>query len=331
MKLNETGEFGWIAEIRSRFASLQREGTTGIGDDCAVIPFSGSRSMVVTADMLVEGRHFLKDKISPADLGYKSLAVSLSDVAAMGARPVASFLSVAIDPATDKPWCDAFLEGYHALSARYGVPLLGGDTVAAAPGALTINVTVIGEGETARLKKRNAASEGEVIAITAPLGDSAAGLKLLLSGDEKTYPALAEAHCRPYIFVEEGEWLGTQSGVRAMMDLSDGLISDLGHICEASGCGALIEPEKLPLSAALRTCCEKRGWSAEELALCGGEDYALLLTLEEAAFAPVAAAYTERFGKSLFRVGKTTGGKPGVSCLRKGIITEPEGKGFSHF
>jgi thiamine-monophosphate kinase len=277
MKLSELGEFGLIAKIRERFPAP--DGVTGIGDDCAVLPQNTGHQTLVSTDMLVEGTHFLLDRIPPYDLGWKSAAVNLSDIAAMGGQPTGTFLSLALPVSTDSDWVDEFLRGYADISARFSTPLLGGDTTAS-PDRICINVTVLGEAPYATARKRGDAKKGDLICVTGPLGDSAAGLKAILVSVERDpdVQKLIERHYRPMPRVAEGQQLRLNLGVHAMMDVSDGIGSDLMHILEASEMNAEIKLDALPFSLALKHVCQRFGWDPAELAVCGGEDYELLFT-----------------------------------------------------
>ena len=309
--LAELGEFGFIGRIRERFPAP--EGVTGIGDDCAVIPQQDGRDTLVSTDMLIEGTHFLRDDIPPYRLGWKSAAVNVSDIAAMGGTPTATFLSVALPPGLEAGWTDEFLRGFADLSKRFGVALLGGDTTAS-PDRICINVAVLGECPAGSAHLRSAARPGDLVCVTGTLGDSAAGLKAILEGVERDadIQALIERHYLPLPRVTEGLRLAAAPGVHAMMDISDGIGSDLRHILEASsrsGRAATAEAEKkpslrsemplqrhpagtgeplgaevfveaIPLSPALKRVCARLGWDAAELAVCGGEDYELLFTVD---------------------------------------------------
>lgn len=276
-QLSDLGEFGLIDRIRTRFPAP--EGVTGIGDDCAVIPQRSGRDTLVSTDMLVEGTHFLRADISPYCLGWKSAAVNVSDIAAMGGRPTATFLSVALPAGLSPDWVEEFLRGYAELSERFGIALLGGDTTAS-PDRICINVAVLGECPSGHALLRSTARPGDLVCVTGPLGDSAAGLKAILAGLERDadVQALIDRHYLPLPRVAEGQLLAATPGVHAMMDISDGIGSDLGHILDASGVSAAIDVPALPLSAALRRVCARQGWDAAELAIGGGEDYELLFT-----------------------------------------------------
>ena len=276
-RLAELGEFGLIERIRARFPAP--DGVTGIGDDCAVLKQDSMLDCLVSTDMLVEGTHFLREDIPPYDLGWKSAAVNLSDIAAMGGKPTGTFLSLALPAGLPVAWMDAFLDGYAELSKRFDVPLLGGDTTAS-PDRICINVTVLGECPYGRSRLRSAAAVDDLICVTGPLGDSAAGLKAILEGVERDadVQALIDRHYRPMPRVAEGQELRLNLGVHAMMDISDGIGSDLQHILDASDVDAQIDKNAIPLSLALKRACARHGWDPVALALGGGEDYELLFT-----------------------------------------------------
>ena len=224
-------EFGFIDKICARFAELPLNGFEGIGDDCAVLPVADGDALLFTADLLNEGVHFLRRATSARELGGKALAVNLSDIAAMGGRPVATLLSLALPPDAGETWAEEFMEGYRALSERYGVALVGGDTTRSGQD-ITINVTAIGRAPLSCIKRRSAARPGDVLFTTGALGASGAGLRDLLAGRLDTPAAVEHRNPRPQ--VEEGLWLGMRREVHAMMDLSDGLASDLRHILDLS-------------------------------------------------------------------------------------------------
>jgi len=179
LKIEDLGEFGFIARFSPDFVKNLPPAVLGIGDDCAVLPWKDRKKLLITTDLLVEGVHFLSQRISPADLGYKSLAVNLSDIAAMGGRPRWAFLSMAIRPGMAISSLDEFFRGWKQLGRRAGVHLLGGDTTRSKDG-LVINVVVAGEADKKYIKYRSTARPGQVVAVTGNLGDSAGGLKLIL-------------------------------------------------------------------------------------------------------------------------------------------------------
>ena len=309
-------EFGFIDHIRRRFADLPDQGFEGIGDDCAVLPLGGE-ALVFTSDLLTEGVHFLRHATSARELGGKSLAVNLSDVAAMGARPVATLLSIALPPDASGVWAEEFMEGYRELSARFGTPLVGGDTTRSESG-VTINVTAIGRSPLTHLKRRRDARPGDALFVAGELGASGAGLRDLLAGHPDT-PS-ARVHRNPLPQVDEGIWLGARSEVHAMMDLSDGLASDLRHILDESVCGAEVELERIPVAAGsdLRT------------AACGGEDYKLLFTAAPTATRQLEEEFRARFGTPLHRIGRITE-RAGLTWLQAGSPVQLDWQGFTHY
>lgn len=309
-------EFGFIDHIRRRFADLPDQGFEGIGDDCAVLPLGGE-ALVFTSDLLTEGVHFLRHATSARELGGKSLAVNLSDVAAMGARPVATLLSIALPPDAAGVWAEEFMEGYRELSARFGTPLVGGDTTRSESG-VTINVTAIGRSPLTHLKRRRDARPGDALFVAGELGASGAGLRDLLAGHPDTPPA--RIHRNPQPQVDEGIWLGGRPEVHAMMDLSDGLASDLRHILDESVCGAEVELERIPVAAGsdLRT------------AACGGEDYKLLFTAAPTATRQLEEEFLARFGTPLHRIGRITE-RAGLTWLQAGSPVQLDWQGFTHY
>ena len=310
-------EFGFIDSIKTLFAPLPDNGFEGIGDDCSVLSVGGGESLVFTADLLTEGVHFLRTATSPRELGRKSLAVNLSDVAAMGARPVATLLSIALPADAADAWAAEFMLGYRELSEEFGVTLAGGDTTRSLSG-LTINVTAIGRAADAHLKRRSDARPGDVIFTAGELGTSGAGLQDILAGRCDT-PAAA-VHRNPQPQVAEGIWLGSRPEVRAMMDLSDGLASDLKHILDRSGVGAEVAVEQIPAAPGADV----------RMAACSGEDYKLLLTAAPEAAERLAAEFAARFGSPLHPIGRIIAA-PGLVWLRNGKPEPLDWHGFEHY
>lgn len=317
MDLKSLGEFGLIDCINKEFHAP--EGVMGIGDDCAVIPQKTGTDTLVSTDMLMEGTHFLMDDIPARRLGWKSAAVNISDIAAMGGKPVATFLSFALPKTLTGDWMGEFIAGYKEISDMFGVPLLGGDTTSS-PDRLCINVTVLGECPHSSARMRSDAKDGDLVCVTGRLGDSGGGLHVILKGCERDQDAeyLIARHYLPMPRVEEGIKLAQVPGVHAMMDISDGIGSDLRHILKASGVGAEIDVSSLPLSDELRKVCLREGWDAAELALTGGEDYELLFTVSPEAEKTLAVEHSV-----IGRIVK------GDSIVWKG--SEKDYLGFRHF
>ena len=307
-------EFGFIGDIATMFGALPHHGFEPIGDDCTVLPM-GDDALVMTTDMLVEDVHFLREASTPEEVGIKSLMVNISDVAAMGAIPVATLLSIALPASAQGEWAERFMRGYHEVSAKEGVALVGGDTTAAKD-KISINVVAIGRAPMANIKRRSQAQVGDVICVTGKLGISSKGLVDIMFGDINT--TAAKAHRIAQARTAEGAWLGTRSEVHAMMDISDGIASDIKHIMELSSVGAEIDIEKIPTDYDIR------------FATTGGEDYELLLTVDSAAFDTIAEELFKATGTTLTKIGTITEGDS-LTWLDNGTPTELELKGFTHF
>jgi len=270
------GEFELIARLAALFGTPP-DGL-GIGDDAATWPATGDTVQVATTDMLIEGIHFRLDWTSPEDLGWKALAVNLSDLAAMGATPGRALVSIAVDAARRGLVLEV-ARGLQSLAEQTGTRVVGGDTVRS-PGPLVINVALVGEADPARLLRRDVARPGDFVAVTGRLGGSSAALALL---SERTGPLdpdaapLLAAHHRPFPRLTAGQHL-VAHGVRCAIDISDGLASEASHLARASQVGIEIDVDRVPLEpAAVRLLGEPR---SRELALTGGEDYELLFTFD---------------------------------------------------
>lgn len=332
MQLSEIGEFGFIKRFAHKFDNLISSNKIGIGDDCALIPINDIETYVITTDLLIEDIHFLKEKIPPKELGHKSLAVSLSDIAAMGAEPKFSFLSIGIPKQTSIEYLDAFMNGYYALSEKYQTPLMGGDTTKS-PDKLMINVVVVGQCKKADARLRSMAKHGDLICVTGNLGDSAAGLNILLKQIEitKQNKLLVQKHHVPEPRIKEGFYLAKQNSVRAMMDISDGISSDLIHILNSSGMRADIFTEKLPVSSTMSTVAKKHGWKELELATSGGEDYELLFTVDRKDIDRLKKDYFKKFAENITVIGEIKEGQAKINWLKNGKPIEFVKGGFNHF
>ena len=310
-----------IARLRERLRGVPEERLlVGIGDDAAVWqPSRGNRS-VITTDALVEGVHFTRGAMSARDAGHRALASNLSDVAAMGARPVLATIALGFPPDTETAWLLEAYGGIAALAKRARCAVAGGD-VTRAP-AIIFAITVVGEVRSSNLKTRAGALPGDVVAVTGPLGASRAGLRLAVDRpDLAAEPELAEAlaaYRTPEPRLREGRWLAASRSVRAIMDTSDGLSTDLARLCAASGAGATIET--VPVHDAARRVAARTGDDAERWALDGGEDFELLVSVEKRAFGHLAGRFRAHTGRELLRVG-TIGGESGVRRTDGSAVT----------
>ena len=328
----ELTERGVIETARRRGIAPHSGVRVGIGDDCAVLDAEPGIPLVATTDLLIEDVHFRRRYAEPADIGWKSLAVNLSDIASMGGRPRWALVALACPDGTSADEIEAFYEGMHALARDLEVTIVGGDT-SSSPRGWTVNVTLLGQAAQPRL--RSTARPGDVLAVTGPLGRSAAGLAVLERGAPANVPAalLADvtgAHLRPAPRVREGRWLGETDGVTAMIDLSDGLATDVEHIAASSGVGAKVDLARVPVSDSVRRVAQSLDADAIAWATGGGEDYELLLACSSDAIGRVADGLASATGTTLTVVGEVTTGS-GVRFVDRAGREAVVGTGWQHF
>lgn len=315
------GEFEIIARYFTR-ATRDPDVVLGIGDDAAVLAAGGL--MAVTVDTLIPGVHF-PDGLAPHLLGHRLMAVNLSDLAAMGARPRWCTLALTMAK-VDELWLDGFSRGLFELAERYAVSLVGGNL---ARGPMNLTLQLIGSVERAALLTRGGGHVGDDIYVTGTLGDSSAGITLI--NERSSAPqgsaaaALKERFYRPMPRVEAGLALGPLA--TAAIDISDGLLADLGHVCKASACGATLDVERVPVSAELLSLFPPQEALAH--ALGGGDDYELCFTAPPSRAAEVEAAL-EATGTPVRRIGQLVAGQS-VICRRAGEPYEPTLRGYRHF
>lgn len=323
-----------IAALRRAFTRQAPGLVQGIGDDCAVLRLGG-RNWLVTTDSLVEEVHFRADTISPYRLGRKSLAVNLSDIAAMGGLPRYAFLNLGLPRPIPKGFLSSFMRGLRAEAVTFGVALAGGDTHAS-PGGIAVGLTVIGECGP-RPAYRSAAKPGDLLYVSGFLGQAAAGMMLQTGRGSLPKRIIAphrreliDAHQLPQPQVALGRLLVAGGWVGAMIDLSDGLASDLRHICRASGVGAVIDADRVPLSPALRQAANLLAEDPLELALRGGEDYQLLFTVPPRSKKKAEDRVARRLGRKIFPIGEIISSKR-VLIKSAGRLTPLRIRGFDHF
>jgi thiamine-monophosphate kinase len=305
------GEFDLIARIRSRTSAHARV-PLGIGDDCAALTSTSGRDLLVTTDMLMDGRHFRLDECTAEEAGHKALAVNLSDIAAMAGRPLAAFVAVALPRDRAAELAEGLEAGMRPLAERFGVALAGGDTNAW-DGPLVVCVTLVGEAIPPGPVKRSGARVGDIVVVTGPLGGSIMG-----------------RHLRPTPRIAEAQALHRAAPLHALIDISDGLAADLGHILEESGgLGAVLVAENVPIHEDTFRLAPRDGRAPLEHALGDGEDFELCATLDPADAACLLAQPPP--GVSLFRVGTITA-QPGLRLLGQDGIERPIDRlGFDHF
>jgi thiamine-monophosphate kinase len=308
-----------ISRIRGRAAGRQGV-ATGIGDDCAILQIPAGHQTLVTTDLSLEGVHFRREWHPPEAVGHRCLARGLSDIAAMGGTPVAAFLSLALPQNLRQPWVDQFVKGLLKLADRFNVSLAGGDT-AQSPSGVLADIVVVGSVPKGKAIRRSGARPGDRIYVTGALGGGAATLKLLFSG-RKLRPADFPRHFHPTPRIEVGRFLLEKGLASAMIDLSDGLSTDLGHICEESGVGAEIQAEAVPRAEIGKPTHEVD----LQFALHGGEDYELLFTAPSGKRVPAGIA-----GVGITQIGHITRGRQVILMNREGVEVKFRPQGWEHF
>ncbi|NLG83207.1 MAG: thiamine-phosphate kinase [Firmicutes bacterium] len=331
MEIEEIGEFGLIERLRP--GCLRGGGVVrGIGDDAAVLTFTPGALVLATCDMLVEGRHFHRRYFTPYQLGRKALAVNLSDIAAMGGRPRHVLVSIGLPADLGVEYVEEIYRGMKELAAKAAVNVVGGDTVSAP--LLILDLFVLGEAY-GRYVPRSGAQPGDLLLVTGELGASAAGLILLLAEKANAVPPeiarpLFAAHREPQPRLAEGRLLAGEA--TAMIDISDGLASEVHHICGESGVGAVLRAEKIPIGRATREAARLLGRAPLDLALYGGEDYELLFSLPPERAEETASLLRRKTGTAVSIIGEC---RPREECIR---LSYPSGEsvplspgGFDHF
>lgn len=326
MKISQIGEDSFIQRIKERMNKNLPIDVVGIEDDCAVVPLKEGVFLLLSTDSLVEGCHFLKDKITPEDLGYKAVMVNVSDIAAMGGRGMYVLMSIALPSDVEKTWLDGYLKGVEEACSEVGIYLIGGDTTGSKEG-IFINFTIVGEVDRGNVKYRKSAKVEDLICLSAPIGDSLAGFHCLMGGESN---GLTRKHSRPRAQFKEGAWLGQQKGVHAMMDLSDGLYMDLARMMLASGLGAKVVLDQIPLSKDFIEFAREHKWNAQEQAVVSGEEYCLLLTVDSSKFEELNDGFIKEFSNPLHVIGKVNGGS-GVEYLQNGEVVQVKSKSYFHF
>lgn len=308
------GEFRLIEEVAGKPGSKQV--VVGVGDDAAVLDYGTDKLLLWTTDMLCEGDHFRLDWSTPAQIGMKAMHANISDIAAMGGTPAHVLVSLSVTRKTEVEWVRELYRGMNSVADMLGFEIVGGDTTHSS--MHVINVTVLGTVQEDELCLRSDAKAGDLICVTGDVGKSMAGLRLLLEGVDGDFSGHLEPKCRL------SEAHGIAPYANAMIDVSDGIASEVRHICGKSGVGALVERNKIPVSESTVESGEKLGEDPVDYALNGGEDFELLFTIPE-----------EKLGEinvdcPVTAIGKITGKEDGVKINNNGDMSELTG-GFNHF
>jgi thiamine-monophosphate kinase len=328
------GERALIERIRRRLPPAPAWLVVGIGDDAAVAVVDRGALQVLTTDALVEGIHFDRRFSSPFDIGYKALAVNVSDVAAMGAAPRLALLSLMLPAALELDVVDGLMDGLTGLASQIGVALAGGN-ITRSPGPLVVDVTVAGAVMPRKVLTRGGGRPGDRLFLTGSIGAAAAGLDWLRMHDGQTAsidPALAacvERHRRPEPRARLGAILGRTRTASACMDLSDGLADAVRQLAEASGTGAIIEASRLPVHAGAAQWFAARGQDPLTASLSGGDDYELLFAVPKRSKGRMRLVERQARGVPITFIGELTG--TGALELKRDGVSNPLPHGFVHF
>ena len=335
MDINQLGEFGLIERIQKALPLPGSDVLVGIGDDVAVLRAGMDRAWLATCDVQVEGAHFLRDSITPRDLGHKALAINLSDIASAGGLPRFALVSLGLPKDLQVEFVDGLYEGLRTEAEQFGVDIVGGNISSSRLGVF-IDIFLLGEAPQADVLLRSGARAGDKILVTGTLGDAAAGVALLLDRSLSTdaaYAAIArERRDRPSPRVREGQLIGAAHVATAMIDISDGLAGDLGHLCARSAVGARIYVEKLPVAASNRALALASQGDEWHFALHGGEDYELLFTAPPQQAGGLAARITQQTGTQISVIGDILPLDEGQQLVFPGGRMAPlEPFGWDHF
>ena len=329
MRLKQIGEFGLIDLIRKRFPARDKNLLLGIGDDAAVIEITPERLLIFTTDALKEGVHFDLSYFSFYQVGWKAMAANLSDVAAMGGIPTFGLVSLGVPNKMDSRDVLKIYKGMTDLGKRFGCKLCGGDLFLSSE--IVITLTLLGEVEPEFLVKRSGARPGDLICVTNDLGQSQAGLELLRA-KKAASRSWARKHLQPLPRVKEARKLVQSLNVTSMIDISDGLASDLYHIAEESKVGALIYQDKIPVSKSLSKMASVIGKPPLDLALSSGEEYELLFTIRKNQEKKLRFLKEGDGSLKITVIGEIKDKRQGVKILdSKGKSRKLKKSGFSHF
>jgi thiamine-monophosphate kinase len=327
MLAKEIGEFNLIKRMSTILGNPTRHVIAGIGDDCAVLSPATGRFQLVTTDMLVEDVHFRLSTATPFQIGWKSIAENISDIASMGGEPTYAFVSIGFPRNITVEFVDEIYLGMKKITKEYGVDIVGGDTVSSSK--MIINITLLGEVEADSYVLRSGARQGDLICVTGDVGGSSAGLEILHKGLKIDG---TEKHLMPRPRICEGQLLAKSHYVTAMIDISDGVASEIHHICLQSKTGAQIYMKDIPLSPNVLSVADTVGKNPYDFALFGGEDYELLLTCQSDKFQILQGLLRENCLTPLTCIGRILDASASITIEDKDHnVTSLPPKGYDHF
>ena len=331
MRLGELGEFGLIARIADAVGMAQRPVVVGIGDDAAVLEALSDSYLLVTTDACLEGQHFRRQWLTAEQIGRRAAGAALSDIAAMGGKALAVFVSAGLPPTEEAAFAEQIICAIHETATEYGATLAGGDTFASAQG-ICLDVVVIGQVQQPWL--RSTAQPGDVLLVTGTLGEAAAALHLLEAGSvshaDGLPPALRRRFVRPIPRFAVARCLQQLSQTPCAIDISDGLVQDAAHIAEASGVALTIQASRLPIAEACREVAVEVDADLLRWALTSGEEYELLLAVPRSLVEP-ACALVKPEGVRLTEIGFVTAGEGVVVVDAEEKAIKLDSTGWNHF
>lgn len=335
MRVGDLGEFRLIARLEKRLRRSQSSHVVrGIGDDCAVLQPSDGSELLLTVDTQEEGVHFTRQWASPQDIGWRCLAVNVSDIAAMAGRPLGAIVALSLPSSLEVAFLEAFYDGMQELAEHYDCPVIGGNVSRRAAETMSVSITVLGETLRGRSVCRSGARVGDEIWVTGGLGGARAGLAALTQPASVAGVAIEPAvsrYRRPQPRLFEAQYLRQHADLHSLLDLSDGLSSDLRHICEASGVAAHVEADRVPFDPGVREIAAACDVEPLEYALHGGEDFELCLTVAPGGLDAIRENFEQHFQRSLVRVGSIREGA-GVTLVATDGTQQPLAvKGYDHF
>lgn len=334
LKVSEVGEFDLIDRLARRLKPPNPDVLVGIGDDVAVLRVGEDRCILATCDVQVAGIHFLPEKVDPYRLGRRCAAVNLSDIAAVGGRPTHFLVSLLLPSDTDVAFLEALYDGLSDEAGRYGADVVGGNVSSSR--CLQIDLTLLGEAAPEHVLRRGGARPGDRVLVTGRVGASAAGLALVLNPaldvPEPFRRSVLDAHLTPTPRLPESQAIVAAGGATAMIDVSDGLAQDLGHICDASGVGVRIRAEAVPIDEATRWVAQAAARDPLEWGLGGGEDYELLFTARPERVEGIVAAVQQATGTPVAVIGEVVRAAQGRRLVfADGREAELAPRGWVHF
>lgn len=333
MRLSDIGEFALIERLAKIVSNKRPDILVGIGDDTAVLQGFGEALLLATVDAQVEAVHFLREAITPEQLGRRALAVNLSDIAAMGGCPVVALVSLVLPPDMEVVWIERLYRGLHEEANRWGVVVVGGN-MARAPQHAVVDVCLLGRVDRGALLLRSGARPGDLVLVTGTLGEAAAGLRLVQRPELEILARealLARLHT-PTPRLPEAAVIANSKRATAMIDLSDGLSSDILHICQESQVGVRLWAEQLPVSETVREAARQCGEAALDLALSGGEDFELCFTAPADIAESLAQTVYNETGTPVTVIGEVLPQAAGRTLvLPGGEETALKAKGWEHF